>query len=419
MQPKLYLLSLTFSVLIISAHAQWTQLTTQTYAGLDMVDIYANGSKIIAIGYTLPGAQAHVLTSLNDGQKWDTTQPAQQGYLFETIAFKNADTGFIGGMGSKAMIMRTTDGGLHWSLYKDDPDNAGIRDMQFIDGNIGVASGYSHTQFGSGQCYRTMDGGNTWSTIPHTQLGCLDTLAIDFAQFIDAKTGWGWTDDFGAGKTIMRTTDSGKSWTLQYTHTTSLTGIHFWNASNGIMVDVDGNVYKTTDGGDHWNKQTKKVPSGLYLSMSFLNQTTGFIVGYNCAFKTTDGGLTWTKEANIPNAVFMRVRFFDNRGYAIAQNGTVMRSVVIPNNVDEILPLNEQLNIYPNPANDILNISSYQGIYKNIEVAIQDMNGRTMLHSKTANGSLQLGTGNIPAGLYTLQIKADGRTTSSKISIAH
>lgn len=420
MKARSTLLTIALTALTVFAHAQWTKLTTTTYDQMDMSDIYANGSKIIGVGYTIPGFQAHVLTSTNDGQSWDTTQPIQQGVLFTTIAFKDADTGFIGGFGSKTLMMRTTDGGLHWNFYMEDTSNAGIRDMQFVNAKIGMASGYSTKQFTTGQCYRTTDGGNTWDSIKHAQLGCLDTLPVDFMQFIDAQTGWGWADNFSSMKSIMKTIDGGKSWTLQYRHTTSLTGFHFWNANNGIMVDANGEIYKTTNGGQNWLKQANKVPSGLYMAMNFLNQTTGFIVGWGCVFKTTDGGQNWTKETNIPaSAVFAKIRFYDNRGYAIAQDGTVIRSAIIPNNVNEVLPLNEQLSIYPNPANTELNISSYNGAYKNIAVAVQDMNGRTVLEGKTDKALLHLNTAAIPAGIYTLQIIADGHNTSSKISIAH
>lgn len=402
------------------SYAQWTKLTTASYPGVDLTGIYANGSTIIATGFAFSNFQGMILKSFNDGASWDTTLVPPSGFLFKTIAFRNADTGFIAGYGSTTIWLRTTDGGHTWAYSNQDALNSGINDMHFITDKVGVASGYGYDQFTTGQCYRTYDGGDTWLAIDSAKLGCLDTLPMDYVQFLDAKTGYGHADFLGH-KSIMKTTDSGQSWQLQYQHNTIIVGVHFWNVNNGIFVDVQGDVYKTTNAGQSWLKTANKVPgSSIFMSMAFMNQSTGVLVGAaGDIYKTTDGGETWTAEPKIINATLMRARFYNNRAYVSARDGHILRSDILPNNVNQVLPLKEQLNVYPNPAKDVLNISSYQAAYKNIKVIMTDMKGAVITQAATSDGLLQLSTTGIAPGTYLLQVNADDRTTSFKISITH
>lgn len=399
-----------------AATAQWTKLTNG-YTGLDLFDIHAHGDRIIAVGYTFSNFQGHWLKSDDGGKNWNLI-PYNPGQLFKTIVFKDADTGFVGGFGSITALYRTTDGGQNWNLFLQDFDNSGISDMHFLSDKIAVAAGYAHDQFFSGQCYRTLDGGHTWTSIDSADLGCLDTTAIDYVQFVDAQTGYGRADLFGA-RTLVKTTDSGKSWNLIYTHTMGMAGTHFWNANNGIMIDNAGKVFKTTNGGQNWTATGKTVASTL-LTMNFLNQTLGFAAGAGVIYKTTDGGENWIKEPTVAAlAQYRRIRFFDNRAYLTSTNGIIVRSEVLPNNVNDVLPLAEQMNIYPNPANDALTISSYNGVYKNIDAVITSLDGRSLRSASTNDGMLKLDVADLPSGNYTLELNVDGRQTSRVISIAH
>lgn len=400
--------------------AQWTKLTTAVYPAVDLNDVYANGSKIIAVGTSFPDFLPHIFTSLDSGKTWDTTQINPKGYFFKTIAFKDNDTGYIGGYGSITIWVRTTDGGQTWTYYAQDMDNSGINDMVFLTDKIGYASGYAYNQFSSGQCYKTIDGGNNWTGIDKANLGCLDTLPMDFIHFVDPQIGYGHSDFLGrAGMT--KTTDGGQSWSLIYTHTTSMVGFHFYNAMNGVMVDANGDVYKSTDGGYNWTKSANSIAgSNVFLSMAFQNQFNGVIVGDGGKiYKTTDGGNTWTKETAPAGITLLRVRFWGERAYAVGRGGYILRSGLIPNNVSKTISLKDQLNIYPNPASGTLNISAYKGNNKRLDAVLMDMNGRVVKTAADDNGFIKMDVATVPPGTYTISISADGHKGTDVITIAH
>ncbi|WP_299884924.1 T9SS-dependent M36 family metallopeptidase [uncultured Lacinutrix sp.] len=82
--------------------------------------------------------------------------------------------------------------------------------------------------------------------------------------------------------------------------------------------------------------------------------------------------------------------------------------------VDEFA-LNSQYSIYPNPANDILNIKVKKN-FGEVTMSLTDINGRSVL-SKTVNLSdeTQLNIGALQSGMYILTIKGEGINTNDKI----
>jgi photosystem II stability/assembly factor-like uncharacterized protein len=399
------------------ASAQWTKLTGGYSSQLLLNDVYARGQDITAVGYRFSDFQNHIFKSHDAGAHWDTLQPFYAGFLFLTIAHKDKDTGFIGGYGSKALWMRTVDAGQHWDYFGWDSVYAGVSDMVFVDSKRGFAGGYGKKQFYSGHCYYTPDGGNSWLDQNASDPSPLDSLGIEYIDFLDPQTGYA-ISNFIPHKYILKTTDSGKHWSLLYTHSTIVNGMYFWNVSNGIMVDVHGDIYKTQGGGKNWTKKTSPVTTEL-ISVSFANAKDGFAVGAGgVILKSKDGGETWTKEASPTSEDLFRVKFFEGKGYAVGNAGTIVRSASVVGISEK--PLAYQLNVYPNPARDVLNISVTAGAaIKRLSASLIDIEGKVVASGVTEQGLLRFNTAQLAGGQYTVSIDADGKQYHEVISIVH
>ena len=66
----------------------------------------------------------------------------------------------------------------------------------------------------------------------------------------------------------------------------------------------DGQIIRTTDGGDRWFIWPSGTGSDLY-SVSFLDGINGLIVGDNVILRTFDGGETWERQET-PQEVYLR-----------------------------------------------------------------------------------------------------------------
>jgi photosystem II stability/assembly factor-like uncharacterized protein len=77
--------------------------------------------------------------------------------------------------------------------------------------------------------------------------------------------------------------------------------IYMVNTQTGYAVCGDGQIVKTTDGGDNWFL-LQQINNVYYRSVEFMNTQKGFVGGFsftpgmdtNILRRTTDGGATWT-----------------------------------------------------------------------------------------------------------------------------
>ncbi|WP_298221761.1 T9SS type A sorting domain-containing protein [Flavobacterium sp.] len=81
--------------------------------------------------------------------------------------------------------------------------------------------------------------------------------------------------------------------------------VFFLNPNLGWAAGSGGYVYKTTDGGAHWNEQLF-LNDAYIRNIEFLNENVGFLgILQGKLYKTINGGTTWTLVSDIipPNSV--------------------------------------------------------------------------------------------------------------------
>ena len=159
---------------------------------------------------------------------------------------------------------------------------------------------------------KSTDGGETWT--PETiNLGANTSgLGITSISAISDQIAWisaaPDVSDFGG---VWKTTDGGLTWTKQ---TTALFNnpidsytsfVHFWDASNGVTGGDTENgtfeIYTTSNGGNNWNRVIgANIPSSLVGEMGYVGVTSvvGNIFWFGTSagriFKSIDKGLSWT-----------------------------------------------------------------------------------------------------------------------------
>jgi photosystem II stability/assembly factor-like uncharacterized protein len=155
------------------------------------------------------------------------------------------------------------------------------------------------------------DGGKTWKAIAEKAggMGCI-------LSFADAKTGL-----FGFGTKFQMTADGGATWNelALPQNVSKVAAISLRTAKDGYLVDKDGVLHITQDGGKTWSSKSLGLdaPNILgFVSAGFVNEIPqaavrfldakhGLVVlGLSgktnlVALRTADGGKTW-KEENLP-----------------------------------------------------------------------------------------------------------------------
>lgn len=208
-----------------------------------------------------------------------------------------------------------------------------LRGVSAVNEQVAWASGAGSTVL------RTVDGGKSWQKITVTR----DELDFRDIDAIDAQTAYALSIGNGPLSRVYKTTDAGKTWTLQFRNEDPkafLDAMSFWDANHGIVFgdSVDGQLYimTTNDGGRVWSRvPIANLPSALENEGAFAASGTNIAVfgkshawiGTGAAAKarvlrTSDRGRSWqvsnTPLAAGPSAGIFSIAFRDAKHGVIA-----------------------------------------------------------------------------------------------------
>jgi photosystem II stability/assembly factor-like uncharacterized protein len=233
-----------------------------------------------------------IVYTLNGGRQW--IRASVQGFdvfgeIF-AVAFADASNGWAGGSdpffgGSRGPLSHSTDGGKTWAQQLEISDFT-FNGLEAIDPLTALAVG-GFDFVGGGLVLRTTDGGLFWQDVTPASEGFRDVF------FLDATTGW------IAGASVYKTTDSGTSWTKQTGDgNTEFTAISFADPQNGWAVGFNNLVLHTSNGGQTWATQNVGAPPITAINgVTAINASTAWVAGWNgFVARTTNAGQTWRKE---------------------------------------------------------------------------------------------------------------------------
>lgn len=416
------------TVLVLTSHCYsqgWVQLFyAQALPYNNIYFINENTGWICAGKSEGQGYTGAVLKTFNGGSNW--FQIVSDSIKFTAIQFVDNNTGFTTGLRRinsvyTVSIMKSTDGGFSFfSVYEYSSSSlpTGIQfkgsshGYVFLNNNILLKTTNAGTNWQAvttgansitGGYFTAADTGfiaNTFSTVLKTDNGGLNWYQVLGAgkifwksiSFVSNMTGWV-TD----GNFLRRTTNGGLNWS--FTPNGSNEFINFVNSSTGWSYGSSARAYisKTIDGGDSWHQQTSLYTNMNFTKLFFINQATGWAIGYlysnpdyySLLLKTTNGGFTFAEpvSSEIPGS------------YTLSQN--------YPN------PFNPATNIeFSIPKAGFVNLTIYDALGNTIEV-LQD--GDLKPGTYKADWSAEGGASLHPSGIYFYRLTAGDFTQTRKM----
>ena len=114
--------------------------------------------------------------------------------------------------------------------------------------------------------------------------------------FIDNQTGFA----VGHEATILKTTDGGNNWTMQYNEArgeTPLMGVYFTDAQNGIAVGGFSYYFTTSDAGETWEQRPliEDAYDDFHLNDVFADTKGNLFIPaeFGTVYKSVDRGNSW------------------------------------------------------------------------------------------------------------------------------
>lgn len=175
----------------------------------------------------------------------------------------------------------------------------------------------------SGTILKSTDSGTTWTAQSNT-LSSQDLYSV---YYVTANTGWA----VGNDGTILNTVNPTPMWEPQATVSTtqSLNSVYFVDKNTGWAVGNAG-VYATTNSGTAWAPQGNQLSLELdsLNAVYFENANTGWAVGnHGTLLNTPDGGNTWTVQTSGTTSSLNSIQFINaSTGWASGTGGIVLKT---------------------------------------------------------------------------------------------
>jgi len=262
---------------------------------LDFRDIEAFDANTVYLLSIGPGKRSRIYKSIDGGSSWILQFAGSDAKLFlDEFAFWDSMNGMAVGdeIDGHLFLMRTTDGGLHWSQITP----ASIPKARPGEGAF-AASGSGITVEGTS---------NVW-------IG----TGVKTAR-------------------VFRSTDRGQTWNVAVTplmnenETSGIFSVAFCGAKKGIVVGGDyqkvsathANVALSNDGGITWKLAPGSPPAGFRSAVIYVSCDYLITVGPSGTDFSTDGGKSWKQIDMIGYHAVGRAR--DGKGiWAVGEGGRI------------------------------------------------------------------------------------------------
>jgi len=454
MKSLLLFLSL-YSAVVLAQTPQWTLLRKNT-SGIIAVD--PTDSKTIYI--------SGVLKTTDGGLTWAVHLDGFN-LAFATdviVDSNNPKLVYVCGYGLQMGIVKSTDGGLTWTKS----DTGIVTDHHgYSMGAIALDAKrnilYAGDFAAGGGAYRSLDGGKRWEL--------LTKLFSTYDLLIDQENG---TVYAGTTDGVWKSHDQGRTW-IRMSKGLSINSINpfsgdtlYYDArsitkikkSNTLYAALwDNGIYKSYDGGKSWFSVNSDSTSDLTLNTGVtvsqidtnIVYTGGTTVRFQRKiagfFRSLNSGQSWERYHiglpnlnpdkidpislsldNSSNALYCSFCFDlnDSSKYALYKLSPATVTSVGNKDINENIPRDHWLfQPFPNPFSYFTNIN-YQ-LYKHIFVTIKiyDVTGNEiaqLLNLRQSSGNYKISWdgkhkqgGDLPNGIYFIQLKAGSVVTTRKI----
>ncbi len=389
---KLLLSALALGLATFANAQTWVQQVAATNQAL-----YSIHFTNVQNGWACGTNGASVKTTTDGGLTWGTqATPALNSVDLNDVFFVSSTNGYIVGTGGT--ILRTTNAGATWSLATTPNTNILYSVHFFVGGNVGFACGYN-------TLLKTTDGGVNWISITNSNF---TNQTLNDVQMVGTNTVLVLRNN-----KVVTSNDGGTSWTA-----TNITGaahykISMTSPTDGFVVG-QGIGLLTNNSAISFTNSTPST-SDTYFGLDFYDAMNGYAVGGPTSgsggriYKTTNGGVSWTQDLSITGsgAGFNAVHALDaNNAWAVTSDGRIFK-INTATAINEKQNTINNINIYPNPAKNVLNIEL---AIENNETLIEVSNalGQIVLTQKLNNNKNVIDIANLTTGIYF--IKANNTT---------
>ncbi len=327
-------------------------------------------------------------------------------------------------------ILKTTDGGLNWTVEQYNEEYVFLRGIYFLDALKGFAGG-EPSEF-----LQTSDGGINWESASIDSGTFADFPLIDF-KFYNELHGYAYGGRFDIAGVVWRTTDGGNFWTsidTAYAPADPINDIHFFDSTHIMGICGDPELLygigflNSTDAGATWDYLEIQV-LGKALAVSFRTENEGWVVvpSTETLVATFDHAENWVQYPSPDSSMLYDIVFTDSlTGYAVGEEGVIVKyKYQKPNSIEEeksLLPDFTLYQNYPNPFNPSTTINYNIAEAGFVALKIYNTLGNQIWilvdeYKSVGNYKAEWNADGNPSGVYFIKLDVNGKFATKKMML--
>ena len=345
-----------------------------------------------------------IAMSENSGDDWTYPQNLSSGIsdnLYE-CEFASADTGLIAG--SYGSLAKTTDGGLNYTFIENplwEGTNLHFNSLRYVNKDFVLAGGSKCNMI------KSLDGGDTWEEVEvEGSKSIYDIWAINENQVIAS----------GSSGYILISNSTVDTFTLANDYGSMAMRAVEFRGDIGLVVSSGGHIFRTTvaDWDTLIDVYTEAEGDDFY-DVEFVTDSLVYVVGeHGKIYKSTDAGQTWAQEASPTEETIHKVRYRNEKLWAVAADGVVLKLDIsepqaISNESNTIVRAYNLKQNYPNPFNPKTTIEFSLLKSGKVELTVFNSAGQkvaTLINKDMNAGKSQISwdASHLASGLYYYRI---------------
>lgn len=269
-----------------------------------LLDVVRADDRLVAVG-----ERGKIFLSIDQGRTWRPTVTPGEATL-TAVYFHDARHGWA--VGHDAVILRTDDGGDHWTLAHQDPSgHRPLLDVWFENENHGFAVG------AYGLFLETQDGGRHW------RQRRLVTEDLHFNSIAGTPSGRIYLA--GEAGTLLRSDDKGRRWRkLPSPYRGSFFGVLCLPDGNPLIFGIRGKAFRSPDGGRQWLPVAREAEATLQGGTVLGNGTVVLVGNDGQVLVSHDKGRKFTLRRHDVHHAFAAVAVTDDSLVLTGERGLTL-----------------------------------------------------------------------------------------------
>ena len=201
-------------------------------------------------------------------------------------------------------------------------------------------------------------------------------------------------------------------------------------ASNNLKlfaVITEGTTFfnKKSNGEKEFEDVTKKImPSSTGMALSPMTKSTSVSKSLNFTFNGNYRlPLDGSTAQHINNSTENSIETWDDLAVVVfVQDATtkeVLQSETFPIALTSVEAIEQGINLYPNPANDMFNINVGALASEKANVTVTNAQGQIVYNGSLVNGNAQISVANLSEGMYMVSVQSGSKNLNTKMVVRH